>query len=440
MQIYRRYPDQHGSTDIRKLSDESLTGQHPPAVDLSKPTLFYFPGFQTVDNGTLYNSNAEQSLNLKSSVIESHVDRAADKYRDGSFNFVTLTYSPERLLSPRMRQKLNLPEPTSRSGRLFDAATFMWRPKKYYRQDAQDFADQMIMPAITNDDKSLKPKEEIAKVFRNITFFGDSYGSTFAHQIGNYVKYRLSNKQFPDHLSKEDADELIKGIVFIGASNIVMTNKSNRFSGIYFEGNNDKFIEMARKMRNIKELVLDNWRKGRELPEVIEGVENKVYQKIRTISDNGAFEMRGEFHHIVNAAPKDYRSTPKQSKVKLERVDKGFVVHFNVPEKYVVMLRQGTRTIARYYENPERHQSYSYFYIVPECRDHADLLGRVLRNAVSVEKNGRRTADTLLNPELPEPNMTNVEREYYRVMNSHLNSIIASSLPEYKAFLTHGIS
>lgn len=440
MQIYRRYPDQDGSTDIRKLSDERLVGQNPPTLDLTKPTLFYFPGFQTVDNGTIYNSNAEQSLNLKSSVIESHIRNVSDKYKDGSFNFVTLTYSPERLLTPRMREKLNLPEPTSRSGRLFDAATFMWRPKKYYRQDAQDFTDQMIMPAITKEDKSLKSKGEIADAFRNLTFFGDSYGSTFAHQVGNYLKYRLSNKQFPDHLSKTDADELIKNIVFIGASNIVKTDKDNRFSGIYFEGNNDKFIEMARKMRNIKELVLDNWRKGRELPEVIEGVENKVYQKIRTISDNGAFEMRGEFDHIIDAAPKDYRSTPKQSKVKLERVDKGFVVHFNVPEKYVVMLRQGTRTIARYYENPERHQSYSYFYVVPECRDHADLLGRVLRNAVSVGKMGARTADTLLNPELPNANMANVERENYRVMNRHLNGIIASSLPEYKAFLTQGIT
>lgn len=446
MRIYRRYPDQEGFTDIRPLDDESLIEQRPPSIDLSKPTLFYFPGFQTVDNGTIYNSNAQESLNLKSSVIESHVAKAAEKYKSGQFNFVTLTYSPERLLSERMRKKMGLPDATSRSGRLFDAATFMWRPKKYYRQDAQDFTDRMIMPAILNEDGSLKSKKEISRVFNNLTFVGDSYGSTFAHQVGNYLKYRLSrHKDNPGRLSKDDADDVIKDIVFIGASNIVMTNKNNRFRGVYFEGNNDKFIEMARKLRNIKELVIDNWRRGRSMPEMIEGPDNDDYQQIRHIQDNGAYITRNAEGFDINSIHKDYTPTPEKSDVRLERVDKGIVVRFNVPEKYLVLLKDKNHGhILRYYENPERHQSYSYFYPVSAQRDHADLFGRILRNAVSFDpRNKHRGINFLLKPELPLIGVATFdggEVTKTTQMNRHLNAIIANSLPEYGIEASRGFN
>ncbi len=466
MQIYRRYPDEKGNTDISELVDpKSLRKESPQAMDLSRPTLFFFPGFQTMDDSIplhpvtkkpLNNQDSYTSLNLKSSVVESHLGNAADLYRQGKVNFYTLTYSPTRIIPKRIKNLLvdayNVLAPdvikirrtTPRSGKLFDAASFMFFPEVYYREDAEHFVDQMILPAIMRANGSFLPKDEIMEKFRNVTFAADSYGSTFAHQIGNYLKFCLTkNKKHPKGFPAEEVKEMLQQFVFIGGSNIVINDKpgqKNPFTGIYFEGRGDQFIAMARRLENMRSLILPHLLSGKRFPETINHEEE--YNGMSKLSDSGYYEMANEQIHVIEAAERHYKPTPDKDNTTFRPVDKGMVVEFDVPTRFHVLLKDHGKPLARFYPNvPELHQSYSYYYPIPEHRDHADLYGRALRNAVTRSPKEEVTAQDLLTrdvlPHKPKNGNDESRTDFTSGINqarmkAHLDEVVAKQLAEVR--------
>lgn len=118
------------------------------------------------------------------------------------------------------------------------------------------------------------------------------------------------------------------------------------------------------------------------------------------------------------------------------------VVNFDVPTQFAVLLKNGEETLARFYPNvPELHQSYSYYYPIPEHRDHADLYGRVLRNAVCRSNTEEIRSEALLQkdivPHVRKANGTYTNGFYvfglnHDRMKTHLDGIVEKQLTELK--------
>ncbi len=396
MEAYQRiaHPYATGCTEMQPREWSTVSHEVQDAIREGKPVAFFFPGIQTIDGAdTFPDQTARDSLDFKSSVLEKHLGDSK-LYHQG-LRFFTLTYSRDVFYyNFELRRRLQ-----NASGRAGDAQQFLREPDYHYSQDAKDFARHTLVPLLKTEDSTLEeptflPPQVMKQRLKLITFFADSYGSIFAEQVGHFLQREMRKDYQRRHATKDSLPDeearirdVLSSLVVVAASNIPERHErkvkgqaevvKNCFTGVYFEGRGDKMIDLAQgySAKKLLERAPTVWRTARSLFHKATAQQWQDSFHFSRLSPEQFAKRAAE-----EAAP--YQPDTRDRRITWHPVDKGAVVHFDVPTQYDVVLRTGTGARGRHYANEDLHQTYSYTYPFPGFRDHADLLGRVARNAV----------------------------------------------------------
>lgn len=384
---YPNYSDlqAHDLADMARDFRDSLAN-HVPVV-------FFFPGVQTTDNSVINGKPVLNSLNYKSHFLERHLGGrgiySPSTDCPGGMKLFTLTYSNDsRLWMAGSWIK-------HRYGRTGDARSFLSRPNDYFSKDANEWTENLLIPALKDEEGKWLPVHKIQARLRHLTLFGDSYGSIFAEQIANCLQEKMKNAGISD----TDIARVLKSIVLVAASNIPQrTSDANgyqvgHYSGIYLEGNQDHFIQGSRHMNSTHLQRMSRSMMRRTSHAVEEEPYVEQWLKDFSLNDSTAYtilphdEGRDGQDDRTKLPPEDKSSLAftrviknKESGVRVE----GIKVNFDVPENYTLRVRMGPQTKLLNWHNTERHQSGSYY----GMGDQQHVVARTLRNAVRLGMTG----------------------------------------------------
>jgi hypothetical protein len=472
MRIYQRAANKDGHSYVKYLGKPAeLEQRETPLLDLSRPAVLFFPGIQTIDDGFAQSQHAKTSLALKSGVMEKLLGDPSMYGDKLGIQFVTMTYSPWRLFrentdtSPQDDEKKQnrwgglrhgterflalVAEQTRKlenySGKYHNVLRYFAEPDSFFSSNkdmgidgAKEFTDAVIIPALKDSDH-WPDAQKLSGRLKHLTLTADSYGSIFAHEVGNYLGKVFTEAGF----SKEETKKLLEDIVFIGASSLVESDKKvNPFTGIYLEADGDVMRKTASKLRGYVSMALHG---GPDVLPVLMRSKTREFM----LDNNGEPDLSSsrkfspleqqDIQEALQALKQEYSPPPEghadASEVWLDKVDKGAVIHFRPKQNYSIVMNyydeNGTKhTEARHYNNNEKHQSYCYTYPFPGHRDHADLLARALRNAVS------RVNDPVMRPfELLTRPTTPLSQGFAprfapeaKAVNKHLNELLERKL------------
>ncbi|MBY0355769.1 MAG: hypothetical protein K2Q12_08590 [Rickettsiales bacterium] len=363
--VFRNPAD--GSSRLQPRDSASAAQSLHENLRLQRPAVCFFPGVQTIEGAVHHQQPAHESLDYKSHVIERHLGDVG--VYDQGLRFFGVTYSRDAKFW-RNNQWM-----TDHTGRTIDVMRYMRKPNDYFSRDAKDFADAMLLPVFKEGDEWL-PLPDIATRLRCLTFFGDSYGSIFAEQIANYLKFKLKDDFTPPQINS-----LLSTIVLIAASNIPKRTADARkaqvgnYTGIYFEGKGDHFIQTVRNFGRID-----------HVPSILKSMGGKESSPVAApevatdVSDSLPFETVPP-----PASPHkkfDEFSYPEATSLSMDSVAKsearGMLVRFDVPQNYTYPVTIDGEVGWRHYANAQKHQSLSY----SALGDQQYVLRRALRNAV----------------------------------------------------------
>lgn len=466
MEFFRRLKGESGYSDLYAFDPE----KDREALDLSKPTLFFFPGILSIDNAKFVHHSyspsgqktnvqtSEDSVAYKTEVIERIIGRP-EMYDADATRFFAMTYTPPRSFMDSTVDRLMSIGRTvmgqTFTGKFFDLWNHSAR-SHFISRDAEKFTNDIIWPALLDESGQLLPLDILQTKFRNLTLFGDSFGSSFAHQVANSLAARLEAK-----IGAENTRKLLEEIVFIGASNIVRTeNVANPFTAVCFEGNGDKLIHAARgltqryrsglapsQLQALFSLaastesewlneISENGQEGSEksktefkmddLPEAIKSISSSF--SFTEINGNGSDDLNPLLH---------YKPDEDSTITGFQATNPSYIkININPPQNYAVCLHRGGNRTYRSYSNTERHQSYCYTYPFTGKRDHSDLLARSLRNALLRSEKDKKISPTeLLGDATFARAGGDSERQAQDAINVHLDSLVTPELPHLEKTL-----
>lgn len=437
-------------TEMARDFRESLSG--------NVPVVFFFPGVQTTDHTTINGKPVLNSLNYKSHFLERHLGGRAiyapSPDCPQGMKLFTLTYSGDsRLWIAGSWIK-------HRYGRTGDARSFLSHPNDYFSKDANEWTENLLIPALQDDQGHWLPVHRMQVRLRHLTLFGDSYGSIFAEQIANCLQEKMKKSG----ISKADIARVLKSIVLVAASNIPQrTSDANghqvgHYSGIYLEGNQDHFIHGSRHMNSTHfQRMGHSMMRGAASRPVKEEPYIEQWLKDFSLNDSTPYtvlpleENRNDHDDRMKLLPEEESSLAftriiknKESGVRVE----GIKVNFDVPENYTLRVRIGPQTRLLHWHNTERHQSGSYY----GMGEQQHVVARALRNAVrlgmrGVARSPRALLETRAMPIVCHPDWQEwesaIQDRMDRVIGTRLNDMpVDQGRPDMmsrRGFLTLGI-
>jgi hypothetical protein len=205
-----------------------------PTLDLSRPTVVYFPSTITTDG----NNFSTQVSNV--GILATHLASSGQQPTD----IFTLSYTPNRWRdavkevrsTPQFIHALTSPSAV-RQSRTRHVLAHKNGKYDHVSEDAKYFVHAVLLPALLDEQGHFPDCETLQNKLSHLTFCGHSYGTIFSKEIGTELKNELDK-----HYETSDVKHALKHIILVAASNVSRFNSTERhFTGVYFESREDVF-------------------------------------------------------------------------------------------------------------------------------------------------------------------------------------------------------
>lgn len=214
--LWRRKYGREGNSELKEVHPGEIGD-----VNLSRPTLVYFPGFRVMHRDPRRISGSIKAL--------------------------------EKLLGggAALYEQLDI-YGASYTGYLtaFNLFSYNSNTDTHRTQAAQDFVENVFLSAIAKNGRvdryghftgERRPIQEVRRRFQNLTLLGHSFGTIVAQSIHNVLKAAMLELGYTD---KEVVD-LVKEIVLIGIGNATRPIKeADRFTTLAFAGTTDRPVRL----------------------------------------------------------------------------------------------------------------------------------------------------------------------------------------------------
>lgn len=234
---------------LRDGASALVSLDHTPKLDLSRPVIVHFSGYQTVDGVD------PENLDINTRIIETHLGGAGIYDAPNAPQFFTLTYSrtnPETLTKAQKDnvniRLLRLKDKNQIANSRAVQVNEYRKDAKNVSADAQAFVQDVLMPAL-HSESTLDDLSTIQRKLGNLTICSNSYGSIFSHEVGTALKAELLAK----HAGTEEAiDTALQSVVNIAAPNVSRRDVPQAFTNIFMEGRGDPYRRFVQTPETLK--------------------------------------------------------------------------------------------------------------------------------------------------------------------------------------------